>query len=373
MKKLLVVLLCLFLIVPVFAQEWLSVNDFARLVASQIVCHVDVYKRDITWYKIEGDQQIPEFKDEDDPYYRFYKQGYYPVYGEWNTKPRKGKIMGTGETLYSWSLPRGIGVEGKYIATYVGTNAHVVDVFMMEEARGSKDKPLDVYAEKDLVKSMNPMKPIYREDAKPVAQYYIDIENSYITVKTTAQQRFTTKVNIVLFDIALDFALLELPNVAGLPFVSFRGTPIEVGEKITLCGAPLGYAFSVASGTVDQTHLNLGTDGVENYIVWDNQLRLTCSSAPGSSGSAILDKDGYMIGQLHGIMVHNGNYIAGGVLAIDQEDIMAFLNLNGFGWIVANPYGTWRYAPYNKPVIEEPPKVEEEELPEDNTLIYKNE
>jgi len=349
MKKLLIALLCVFLVVPAFAVEQMSVNDFARAVSSQIVCHVDIYKRDLTWYKIEDGQTIPEFKDldEDDWAYSWLKKGWYVVYGEWNEKPRKGRIMGTGETLYSWVLPRGLELEGRPLATYVGTNAHVVDIFMMEESRGTKDKPIDVYAEKDLVKSMNPMKPTYLPDAKPIAQYYIDIENSYITVKTTSQQRFTTKVNIVAFDIALDFALLELPNVAGLPYVSFRGTPAVVGEAIKICGAPLGYAFSLSQGTIDQTHLNLGTDGVENYIVWDNQLRISAGSAPGSSGSAILDENGYMIGQLHGIMVHNGNYIAGGVLAIDQEDIMSFLMLNGYGWIVMNPYGYWKYAPYN--------------------------
>lgn len=349
MKKILIVLLCVFLVAPVFAQERLSVNDFARAVASQIVCYVDVYKRDLTWYKIEDGQAIPEFKDveEDDWAYQWLKKGWYVVYGEWNTKPRKGRISGTGETLYSWLLPVGINFEGKPMATYVGTNAHVVDIFMIEEARGSIDKPLEVYAEKDLVKSMNPMKPAYVVDAKPVAQYYIDIENSYITVKTTAEQRYTTKVKIVAFDIALDFALLELENVAGLPYVSFRGTPAEIGEKITICGAPLAYAFSLSTGTIDQTHLNLGNDGVFGYIEWENQLRCSISSAPGSSGSAILDKDGYMIGQLHGIMVHNGNYIAGGVLAIDQEDIISFLMLNGYGWIVQNPYGVWEFAPYN--------------------------
>ncbi len=352
MKKLLVVLICLFLLVPTVISapvERLSVGDFTRAVTAQIVCNVDVYRRDLTWYKIEDGQVIPEFKDldEDDWAYQWLKKGWFVVYGEWNTEPRKGKIMGSGEVLYSWLLPMGINLEGKPAATYVGTNAHVVDVFMLEASRGSRDKPLDLYAEKDTMKTMNMLRTTYKEEAKPIAQYYFDIDNSYITVKTEADQRFRTKVNIVLFDIALDFALLEMENVLGLPYVSFRGTPIQVGETIKICGAPLGFAFSRDEGRVSQVHLNLGTDGVEDYIVWDNQVRMDIAAAPGSSGSAIFDKDGYMIAQLHGIMVHNGNYIQGGQLAVDQEDIIRFLVLNGFSWIVQNPYGIWANAPYN--------------------------
>jgi S1-C subfamily serine protease len=322
-----------------------DILKFVRAVAVQIIVPTTRYYRKLNWYKLE-DGEIDHDKldrDKEQWGYEWFKQGWRVVFGDWCTKEKAQdvKICGSGVILYSSVLPEGLRVEGKtHGASYILTNAHVVDVLVDYystndyEKCGSRLKPLDIYYTEDMVEKNYPPGLKIRQNAKPYEQIYFVPKSNYISILHSEDQLYRVEAKIVVFDLALDIALLQLNNVWGLPYAVFRGTPCQVGEEVWICGAPLALPFSIDKGRVNQVDLDLGDDGVKNSIVWNNQIKLDIAAAPGSSGSGIFDIYGHLIAEEHGVLVYRGNYISGGHLAIDGMAIREFLIWNGYSFIV---------------------------------------
>jgi len=301
-----------------------EVQKFVRSVAVQVLVNLDKYTRSLTWYQeVTADGQKGEWKCK---------------YGDWS-KPERIAVAGSGVIIFSDKLPI---PQGNVVgATIILTNAHVVEYLVKKEALGSAINPFDVYDESDLIISTYPPSVKVREGARPKAQQYFVLPANYVTIKHREDQTYEVRGKVIAFDKALDVALIQLDNVWGLPYATFRETPAQVGEEVWICGAPLALPFSIDRGRINQVKLDLGESG---GILWNRQLKLDIAAAPGSSGSGIFDINGYLIGCLHGVLVYQGNYIRGGQLAIDGEFIREWLIWNGYAFIVMNP--PYAKAPY---------------------------
>jgi len=302
-----------------------DVQKFVRSVAVQVLVNVEKYIRPLTWYReVTADGKEGEWKVK---------------YGDWSKEPERIVVAGSGVIIFSDKLPL---PQGNVVgATIILTNAHVVEFLVRRESLGSATKPFDVYDESDLIVSTYPPSVKVKEGARPKAQQYFKLPSEYIIIKHREDQTYEVRGKVIAFDKALDVALIQLDNVWGLPYASFRETPPQVGEEVWICGAPLGLPFSIDKGRINQVKLNLGESG---GIIWNNQIKLDIAAAPGSSGSGIFDRNGWLIACLHGVLVYQGNYIRGGQLAIDGEFIREWLIWNGFAFIVMHP--VYPKAPY---------------------------
>lgn len=330
MRYLAAVLLAVCLAVPAIpdpeTSPRMTVQEFIRAVTVQVLVNLEKYTRSLTWYQeVAADGTKSDWKVK---------------YGDWSPTPTPITIAGTGIIIFSGQLP--IGADGCVGATYILTNYHVIEPLVRREALGSRLKPIDVYDEKDLIITEMPPSVTPRPGARPVAQSYFVLPKDYIIIKHKEDQTYEVRAEIVACDASLDVALLRLKNVWGLPYVNFRDIQVKVGEEVWICHAPLALPFSIDKGRVNQINLNLGKSG---YIVWDKQVKLDIACAPGSSGSGIFDTNGYLVAELHGVLVYNYNYIRGGSLAIDGMLIREWLIWNGYSFIVFNtPYPLAPYA-----------------------------
>lgn len=347
MKRLLVIaILFLALSITGFAQlapevPDQSVQDFIRSITVQVIVRMKQVERDLSWYKYSEGQKLSEqqYLDLDENERKWYNMGYKVEYGEWSDKYDKdnyvtSRVCGSGYIIYSKRLsPAMQEIEGVAGKTLIQTNAHVVEYMMDRDARGTRYEPLDIYAEEDLEKTYYPLNVTPREGSLPKKQVYYKWVADYVTILSEIGQQYLVKGSVVGYDLGLDVAVIQLDNVWGLPYAIYRPDQVQVGEKIYCCGAPLGNPFSFDEGKVNQVNLDLGCNpGAEEgkCIIWDNQIKHTVPSAPGSSGSGLYDVNGYLIGEHHGVQVYANNYISGGELGIDGVEIQNWLIWNGF-------------------------------------------
>lgn len=317
LKKLasLMIILSLIMIPSIAAtEEQININEFVRSVTVQIVVSVEKYTRSLDWYQeINADGSRSDWKVR---------------YGKWE-EPERIEVVGSGFIVYSGSAPYASDVAG---ATYILTNAHVVSLMVREGMRGSAYRPLDVFSQEDMIITTTPPNIAVREGARPVSQQYFVVDRDYISIRHSEDQLYEVRAKVVAYDELLDVALLELRNVWGLPSAKFRKGPPRVAEEVIICGAPLGIGFSLDYGKINQVGLDLGISG---GISWNRQVKVSIAAAPGSSGSGIFDaQTGEVVAQLHGCLVYQGNYIAGGQLANEGLRIAEWLRWSGWAFIL---------------------------------------
>ena len=247
-------------------------------------------------------------------------------------------ISGSGVIIYSqkYGEPILINNELVYGETLGITNWHVVEQLVDYESRGSFNKPINIYDERDKIITTYPPSVKIVEGARPVEQAYFKVDTQQVYIKHSEEQLYQVVAEIVAIDNAIDVAVFRIKNVFNLPYAVWRGTPCQVGEEVWICGAPLALPFSIDKGRINQVGLNLGKG---MGIVWDNQVKLDIPAAPGSSGSGIFDIYGNLVAQEHGVLVYNGNYISGGHLATSGMSIREWLIWSGFAHtITQKPY-----------------------------------
>lgn len=299
-----------------------DIQNFVRSVTVQITIELERHHRPLEWYQeVDSDGVRGEWKVR---------------YGQWQD-PESVQVAGSGAIVYSGR--NDIYPEG---ATLIMTNAHVVMSLVRRESLGTRTNPLDVYAESDLIISREPINVRVRENARPIAQEYFRIPSTFVNVRHRPDQTYRVLGSVVAYDLSLDIALIEIPRVWGLPYASFRDTPARVGEEIWKGGAPLGIPFSIDRGRINQVGLNLGSS---MGITWGS-LKGDVPSAPGSSGSGIYDRNGRLIGCLHATLVYRNNYIQGGKLIIDGQNIREWLMWSGWAFVVLGQ--EYPGAPYAK-------------------------
>lgn len=353
MKKILIaMLLIVFLAIPVLATECteqsntpmpsvkdVEILEFVKSVTFKITVEGQRYVRNLNWYKLEEGRlksDIPYGLTDDEK--KWYEMGYKMEPGEYG-EPEDFQTSGSGVVIYSQKFkePEFSLLGDKIYGETIGiTNWHVVEMLIDYLSRGTRSRPLNVYADKDIITSNYPPSFEIKEEARPIKQAYYVVDTEGIYIQHSEKQLYDVRAELIAWDRALDIAVFRIENVFGLPYAIWRDTPCKVGEEVWISGAPLGIFRSVDKGMINQIELDLG----ESYgIIWDNQVKLDIPAAPGSSGSGIFDIYGNLIAQEHGVLVYQGNYISGGHLATSGMSIREWLIWSGFAFIVAQePY-----------------------------------
>lgn len=83
-----------------------------------------------------------------------------------------------------------------------------------------------------------------------------------------------------------DLALLRLPGCQGTPIPLYDGPPLARGQQVFAIGSPLGLFNSVSDGIIAGFRTLGQTD----------MIQFTAPTSPGSSGGALLDRYGNLIG-----------------------------------------------------------------------------
>ncbi len=131
-----------------------------------------------------------------------------------------------------------------------------------------------------------------------------------IKVRDISGKEFEAKV---LFDDPItDLAVIKV-KIMTKPIVLANKTP-EIGSKTCLISNSFGLNLSITCGIVSAVNRrNVGFNQVEDFIQTD------AASNPGSSGGALIDLNGVLIGMMSGIFTKNTDTNAGVNFAISTD------------------------------------------------------
>jgi serine protease Do len=137
-----------------------------------------------------------------------------------------------------------------------------------------------------------------------------------IRVKFTNRQEYDA--NVIAADPEFDIALLKVEDKKDLPFLRVNRGIVRVGERAIVIGNPFGLSSSVTTGVVSALGRNLKI----NNRVYANLIQTDAAINPGSSGGALLDAKGNLLGIVTAIY-EEGKGIG---FAIPIEDVMSMLS-----------------------------------------------
>jgi putative serine protease PepD len=148
--------------------------------------------------------------------------------------------------------------------------------------------------------------------------HVVDGATSLLAV-LNGEQRQTAEV--IGVDRTTDLAILRIPDGGGLTPVSLRSNdPAEVGEQTIAMGSPLGLAGapSVSTGIVSGHRTRIETtDGRVLYGL----IQTDAAIAAGSSGGALFDTEGLLLGITSAVVTEDGS--AGGLsFAIPADQVI---------------------------------------------------
>jgi serine protease Do len=137
-----------------------------------------------------------------------------------------------------------------------------------------------------------------------------------IRVKLTNRQEY--EASVIAADPELDIALLKVDDEKDLPFLRVQKKGIRVGERTIVIGNPYGLASSVTMGVVSALGRNLKI----NNKIYGDLIQTDAAINPGSSGGALLDGEGNLMGIVTAIY-EEGKGIG---FAIPISDVMTMLS-----------------------------------------------
>jgi S1-C subfamily serine protease len=133
-----------------------------------------------------------------------------------------------------------------------------------------------------------------------------------ITVRLSDGRRF--KAQLVAGDAASDIALLRVPEE--IPILELAAQPI-LGAEVCAVGNQFGLGLSVTCGVVSATgRTGTGFNPVEDFIQTDATVN------PGSSGGALLDDQGRLVGMLSAIFSKGSDADIGVNFAVSSALLM---------------------------------------------------
>jgi len=119
-------------------------------------------------------------------------------------------------------------------------------------------------------------------------------------------------VQVYLFDAVKDILILKTGDYSFTPLVSGNSDNLKAGQRVYAVGSPEGYENSISEGIIS------GFRNDENFV---RLVQMTCPITDGSSGGAVLNSKGELIG-LSVSGQHDGNLY----FAIPINDVFALLN-----------------------------------------------
>jgi serine protease Do len=135
-----------------------------------------------------------------------------------------------------------------------------------------------------------------------------------IRVKFTNRQEYEAQV--IAADAERDIALLKVDDKRDFPYLKTYKKNVRVGERAIVIGNPYGLSSSVTVGVVSALGRNLRIDNK----VYANLIQTDAAINPGSSGGALLDADGDLIGIVTAI--YEGGKGIGFAIPIDDVKTM---------------------------------------------------
>ena len=120
------------------------------------------------------------------------------------------------------------------------------------------------------------------------------------------------------YDVAKDVAILHFSAPSGLPVLEMGDSDaVQVGDEVTAIGSPLGLKNTVSKGIISAVR-----EEQDWYI-----LQTTAPISPGSSGGALFNQKGEVIGTTYAGMASGENLN----LAVPSKYINRVRNINPFG------------------------------------------
>ena len=135
-----------------------------------------------------------------------------------------------------------------------------------------------------------------------------------VRIRTFDEQIFDAQVRWV--DHATDIAVLSVESkLSSLPLIE---TPTSPGEHVCVIANPFGLGTSMSCGIISGLHRrNRGCNEIEDVIQTDAAVN------PGSSGGALVDSEGQLLGMIAAIFTKEADIDAGVNFAISSSLLLA--------------------------------------------------
>lgn len=127
-----------------------------------------------------------------------------------------------------------------------------------------------------------------------VTNYHVVQNASTASVKTTDGQTIPVE-GIIEMDAKRDLALLKIKPGIITPVQLGDSSQVRIGQKVIAIGNPQGLQNTVSEGTISHIRSDVNVRGIEIYKGF-KVFQITAAISPGSSGGALLDENGLLIG-----------------------------------------------------------------------------
>jgi putative serine protease PepD len=136
--------------------------------------------------------------------------------------------------------------------------------------------------------------------------------------------------SVVAADPKSDVAVIRVQGITGLIPISFgHSAGLHIGQPVVAVGSPLGLQDTVTTGIISALHRPVSTvAGAENPVAAFDAIQTDAALNPGSSGGALVDMNGELIGMNSAIAalvgvdgsggVHNGSIGIGFAIPVDN-------------------------------------------------------
>jgi len=135
--------------------------------------------------------------------------------------------------------------------------------------------------------------------------YHVVKDAGAIRIATYNGNHFPAKMHG--YDRIADFALLKIERNYGTP-ISLRTSTLKVGEEIRVIGHPKGLSYSVSRGIVSHT----GRSADKRHLI--HLVQVDAAINQGSSGGAVIDKDGQLVGIVQSIVSDTSSFAGIGLI-----------------------------------------------------------
>lgn len=145
-----------------------------------------------------------------------------------------------------------------------------------------------------------------------LTNYHVIQDGTFYGIGFEGQEKMEGTTDIVKYHPEDDLALLKISPVNRTPISVYRGKALARGQKVVAIGSPLGLFNTVSDGIIS------GFRNIHNL----SMIQFTAPVSHGSSGGALLDLYGHLIG------IVTAGYDSGQNLnlAVDYTTILRFLN-----------------------------------------------
>jgi hypothetical protein len=121
------------------------------------------------------------------------------------------------------------------------------------------------------------------------------IYEGYKSLKVITENKVIADITIVGIDIFNDLLIIKL-NSDLLKPISMRNEIPLIGEQIITIGNPNGYTKTISNGIVSGLRYDFKSWNLDNINLGDTLIQFTAPITNGSSGGALLDRNGNLIG-----------------------------------------------------------------------------